>query len=380
MRIVKVGKIILISALILNLGGCGKPKKTLFQKTELDCGFNTLCSLSAYTADEAEFDRYFTKMVAEFAYYHKLFDIYHDYAGINNLKTVNDNAGKQAVKTDKALIKMLELAKEINTLSYGVFDITDGALLKIWHNYRTLGNDLNSNGEYGKIPTQKELEAVRQNHGFDKLIIDHEADTVYLSDPQVSLDVGGIAKGFTVELIAEELKAEGLTNGAVNGGGNQKIIGSKPDGSGFNVGIQDPRAKSLAGMITSSSIALLPDLKDVAIVTSGDYQNFYIAEGNRIMAHIIDPTTLYPARHYYSVTVITADSGLADCLSTALFILDFAAGQELIKTCEEKYQTEIKALYVSETALNAKSFRASVNPEEFLTPSAKLSDVVINDK
>ena len=115
-----------------------------------------------------------------------------------------------------------------------------------------------------------------------QIVIDKEASTVYITDKEVSLDVGGVAKGFACEKVAQKLSEAGLEYGAVNAGGNQRIINTKPDGSGFNVGIQNPRAESIAGMITSSNVVVLPDLKNVSVVTSASREYHFSSSSSSL--------------------------------------------------------------------------------------------------
>ena len=305
-----------------------------------------------------------------FTYYNNLFDIYNDYDGINNVKTINDNAGIKEVEVDPVIIELIELSKEINELSDGAFDITDGAVLKVWHKYREEGQASNNNGEYGKLPSQEELDAVSMYHGFDYIEIDEENNTVFITDPNVSLDVGGVAKGFSTEKVAQALEEMGLEYGAVNAGGNQRIISTKADGTGFNVGITDPRG--------SGNIAVIPDQIDVSVVTSGDYQNYYIADGDVRYAHIIDPATDWPATYYTSVTVVAPDSGLADCLSTAFYVLDYKDGLKLIDKVNEKYDLDIIVIWISNEPLDDTSIKSEVTEvTEHITASENIKEALI---
>lgn len=373
-------KIIFITMVLCLLAACQKePDYQFYSNQELNCGFDTLCSLNAYTSSQDEFDHYFEIMVNEFARYNALFDIYNDYEDLNNIKTINDNAGIEPVSVDKAIIEMLQLAARISELSDGAFDVTDGALLKVWHNYRDEGKLLNSDGEYGNLPSDKELSAASSHSGFDKIIIDEDAGTVFITDPEVSLDVGGIAKGFAAEKVAQKLIDEGLKYGAVNAGGNQRIINTKADGTGYNVGIQDPRAQSLAGIVSNSNIAIIPDQKNVSVVTSGDYQNYYYVEGDIRMAHIIDPSTLYPATHYNSVTIVTPDSGLADCLSTALFVLDYSEGLALIDKVNHELDVDLVVIWISDEPLDEDSIRSASETEQYITVTDNFKDRLITE-
>lgn len=360
--------------LSVSLTSCKTEKEmTLMNNTNLNCGFDTFCRLDAYVESEDEFNTYYRTMVDDFAYYHKLFDIYHNYDGINNIKTINDNAGINPVKVDQNIIDLIKLAKEVSELSDGAFDITSGALLKIWHNYRDEGKDLNSNGYFGNTPSMNELEEAAEYKGYEHIIVDDENNTVFIDNASISLDVGGIGKGFAVEKVARHLEDMGLKYGSVNGGGNQRIVNTKPDGSGFNVGIQNPRGEN------SSIIAVLKNQSAKAVVTSGDYQNYYIAEDNVIYSHIIDPATLFPANHYSSVTIAIDDSGLADCLSTALFVLDYDDGLSLIDKIESKYDKDIIAVWITDKPLSDASIQSSIDNTQFITVTDNFADEIVTE-
>ena len=122
------------------LGGCqNKPKEpelTRYSNMALDAGFDTVMTLTGYTETEDRFNQYFAEMKQLFLHYNALFDVYNDYAGLNNIKTINDNAGIAPVSVDPEIIELLSTAKEFYDLSDGEFDVTMGAVLKIWHTYR----------------------------------------------------------------------------------------------------------------------------------------------------------------------------------------------------------------------------------------------------
>lgn len=295
----------------------------------LDCGFDTVFSLREYQVEEETFRQHYQDAADMFSYYNQLFDIYNNYEGLNNLKTVNDNAGIQAVKVDPVILELLQEAKEFYEPSGGEFDITSGALFSVWHTYRETGITANENNKLGKVPSFAELQEAAQHQGWDCVEINEEESTVYITDPDVSLDVGGIAKGFTVEKIAQMLESEGVTSAAVNAGGNVRTIGTKPDGSPWSIGIQNPGGSGSLFAVTAEG--------SCSFVTSGDYERYYAAEDGNIYSHIIDPETLFPAAYFHSVSIITDDSGLADCLSTTLFTLDYEEGMALVQSLKEQH-------------------------------------------
>ena len=374
MSAMKKTNILLGLLLSVSLMSCKTEKElTLMNNTNLNCGFDTFCRLDAYVSSEDEFNTYYNTMVDDFRYYHELFDIYNNYDGVNNIKTINDNAGKKTIEVDQNIIDLINLAKEISELSDGAFDITSGSLLKVWHNYRDEGKDLNNDGYYGNTPSIEELEAAASYRGYDHIIVDDDNNTVYIDDENISLDVGGIGKGYAVEKVAQHLESIGLKYGSVNGGGNQRIVNTKPDGSGFNVGIQNPRGEN------SSIIAVLKNQSNKAVVTSGDYQNYYIAKDNIVYSHIIDPATLFPANHYYSVSIAIDDSGLADCLSTALFVLDYNEGLSLIEKIKEKYDKDIIVVWITSKPLSDSSIQSSIDKSQYITVTDNFKDQIVTD-
>jgi len=150
--------------------------------------------------------------------------------------------------------------------------------------------------------------------------------TVYLSDPEMRLDVGAIAKGYATEQVALMLESKwpGISI-LLSVGGNVKAVGMKETGLEsipWNVGITNPDDQS--------AMLMTLNVSDYSMVTSGDYQRFYEVDG-KIYHHIIDPQTLYPAAHCRAVTIVVPDSGLADGLSTAAFILPLDEAKALVQ-------------------------------------------------
>nr|MBP6143710.1 FAD:protein FMN transferase [Proteocatella sp.] len=257
--------------------------------------------------------------------YHRLYDIYTDYDGLNNIKTINDNAGIKPVKVDQKIIDMLVFSKSMYELTDGKTNIAYGSVLKIWHEYRTDGIDDPENAE---LPPLKKLQEASEHTDINDVIIDRENSTVFLSDPMMSLDVGAIAKGYATEQVADKLAANGLVSGILNVGGNVRAIGNNiKTGEPWSVGIQNPDSES------EEAILNLVNLEETSMVSSGDYERYYTVDGKRYN-HIIDTKTLFPAENFTAVTVICEDSGMADALSTAIYCMDFEQGHELIQSIE----------------------------------------------
>ena len=338
-------KTILAAALALSvLCGCAETEKPdekswqTMQNVTLDSGFDTVITLIEQTDNPEAFDAHFKALCERFSYYNSLFDIYNSYEGMNNLRTVNDQAGVAPVKVDPELIELLKKGQEFYELSDGAFDITMGSLLNVWHEYRTEGIALNEQGKRAPLPSEEELKQAAQHCGFDAVVIDEEAGTVFITDPDVRIDVGGIAKGFATEKTAKMLEETGSDHTAVNAGGNNRTIGSKRDGTPWNVGIQNPDGEGALFVVRIEGTS--------SFVTSGDYERFYVGEDGKRYQHIIDPATLYPASRYRSVTVITPDSGDADCLSTALTVLSIEDGQKLLDAYRTQSGASAEAIWI----------------------------------
>ena len=183
------------------------------------------------------------------------------------------------------------------------------------------------------LPTQEELEAAARHCDINDLVIDEKAKTVYLSDPEMSLDVGSVGKGYAVEMVCRAAEARGLTSALVSVGGNLRAIGTKPDRSQWTGGVENPWNASEVYTNTNSIFGSPINMSDLALVTSGDYQRYFVVDGKRYH-HSIDPDTLWPAAYYNGVTVLCPDSGIADCLTTALFCMPLEEGQKLVESLD----------------------------------------------
>ncbi|HIS63821.1 MAG TPA: FAD:protein FMN transferase [Candidatus Avoscillospira avistercoris] len=275
--------------------------------------FDTVTTMVGYADSQETFTAQAQQIHDELLEYHQLYDIYNDYDGMNNLKTVNDNAGIAPVEVDARILDMLEFSRELYEETGGRVNVAMGGVLSLWHDAREAGIEDPANAY---LPDQDALEEAARHAHWSNVVIDEEAGTVYLADPDMSLDVGAIAKGYAVERVCETAPAGML----ISVGGNVRATGPKPDGSPWVVGIENPDGGDFLHTLY---------VEDSSVVTSGDYQRYYLVDGQRYH-HIIDPDTLYPATRWRSVSILCADSGIADGLSTALFTLSQEDGQKLL--------------------------------------------------
>ena len=287
--------------------------------------FDTVTTIVGKAESEEAFKESAQAVHDDLLTYHQLFDIYNEYDGINNLKTVNDSAGIAPVEVDRKIIDLLLDCRSFYEATGGKVNVAMGGVLKLWHDARSdsIDDPLNA-----YLPDDSALHEAANHMAFDAVVIDETASTVYLSDPALRLDVGAVAKGWAAEQVAQSAP-KGLL---ISVGGNVCATGAKDEsGTPWVVGIQSPddAERYLNTIYVSGG----------CVVTSGDYQRTFSVDG-KAYHHIIDPDTLYPSAYWRSVTVVCADSGAADALSTALFLLPQAEGQALL----EKY--DAKAMWV----------------------------------
>ncbi len=321
--------LLIFTALII--GSCEK-KAEKYTAYSFDC-FDTVTTIIGYADKKEEFDRISGEILDELSEYHRLYDIYSRYEGLENLCTVNELSGGEhrTVSVDRRIIDMLLFAKDMYLLTDGAVNIAMGSVLSVWHDYRQRGEGDPFNAE---LPPIDMLLKAAEHTDIDDLIIDEKNNTVMLRDPEMKLDVGAVAKGYAVEMIARSLYEKGIEGYVINVGGNVRTVGGKPDGEGFTVGIQDPDPEA------GDYLAYL-SLKDRSLVTSGSYHRYYTVDGKRYH-HIIDRESLMPADKYVSVSVVCESSAMGDALSTALFCMDLEEGRRLIESLES-----VEAMWVT---------------------------------
>ncbi len=305
--------LLLVVAVIYN--SKKEPELSRYTASFLDV-FDTKTDVIGYSTDEEAFTEQVSLLKDKLAYYNDLYDIYNDYEGINNIKTINDNAGIAPVEVNRDIIDLLLFSKEMYEKTNGQINIAMGSVLSIWHDYRDAGID---DPENAKLPPMEDLQAASAYMDINQIIIDEEASTVYLPDAHMSIDVGSIGKGYAVQKLAEYAKEIGMKQVLLSVGGNVCAVGKKLDGSDWRIGIQNPDMKSDEAYVEKV------DISDACVVTSGNYQRYYVVDGERY-CHIIDGDTLMPADYFASVSILAKDSGMADALSTAVFNMPYEEG------------------------------------------------------
>lgn len=302
--------------------------------------FDTVSTVYCYgNATAEEFEKNVAEISTILEKHHIFFDIYHEYSGVVNLCTINENAGGEPLPVDPELFAFLRRCVELYDETNGQMNVMMGSVLSLWHDCRQEAADDPSKAA---VPDKEQLAEAAKHTDISLLELDESSFTVRISDPLAAIDVGAVGKGYAAERAADYLKTvEGGEHYVLDIGGNLRIMGAKPDGSAYRAAVKNP-------FDPDGQAADILSLKGVSCVTSGVYERYFTVDGQRYH-HIIDPDTLYPSDRFLSVTVVTEDSGLADALSTALFCMSVEEGMALAEkrgdfealwiTADERYET-----------------------------------------
>lgn len=304
-------RLLWLVGVLLLLSGCGTGMQR-YEATYWDV-FDTVTTVTGYAAGQAEFDAAAREIHDALLEYHRLYNIYESYDGLRNLKTVNDQAGIGPVPVDERILSLLQFAQTAWTETGGRVNAAMGSVLALWHDAREQALE---DPDRAALPDRSALEAAALHTDLSALELDLEAGTAFLTDPDMALDVGALAKGYAVEQVAAAAPDHFL----ISVGGNVCATGPKPDGTPWTVAVENPDGGDFLKLLYA---------EDRSVVTSGDYQRYFELDGVRYH-HIIDPDTLEPAAYWRSVTVVAESSAAANCLSTALFTLPQAEGQQLL--------------------------------------------------
>jgi thiamine biosynthesis lipoprotein len=320
----KITAVLMSIAMLIAMTACTARVEKRYKASFLKL-FDTVTEIVGYAESEEKFTEYSQMIYDHLDEYNRFYDIYHDYEGLNNLKTINDSAGIKLVKVDKKIIDLLLFSKEMYELTDGNINIAFGSVLSLWHEHRIAGLEEPSRAT---LPEYQELSKRALHTDINKMLIDEKASTVFLEDPDMSLDVGAIAKGYAVEKTALAMEEAGFVNGMISVGGNIRTLGRKYDEkrnkTPWSVGIQNPDFNS-----TEKTLCVL-NLSECSLVTSGIYERYYTVDGKQYH-HIIDPKTLRPAEYFVFVSIACRDSGMADALSTAVFNMPYEEGAAFIE-------------------------------------------------
>ncbi len=297
-----------ISLLPLVVYGCASKKERIFRKSKIL--MDTLVTISVVARSPSEADK---AVDAAFLEIERLEKMGNFYSADSELSRVNRDAGISPVTVSPDLIDLVTKALVVSRKTDGAFDPTIGPVISLY-DFRAR-----------KIPDPEAIRKSLPLVGYRKIRVDDTASTIFLTEKGMSIDLGGIMKGYAAEKATEVLRSQGIRAGIVSVAGDVRAFGAKPDGSPWKVGIRHPRGRS-----EEDVIAVLP-LTDLSISTSGDYERFSLREGKRIH-HLISPQTGYPVSTCQSASVIAPSGALADAYSTGVFLLGVERGLRLLET------------------------------------------------
>lgn len=302
--------IFIISFFILS--GCSvKPKKIQREIFSL----NTIISITIYGDEEAE--EILQKAID------RIYEIENRMSATilnSDIGLINQNAGIKPIKVHDDTFFVIQKALDYGDLTNGAFDISIYPLVKLW--------DVKSKNK--KIPTEKEIVGVLDLVDYKKIKLDSNENTVFLEKEGMSIDLGGIAKGYAVDEVKAILVEGDIKHALIYMGGDIAVVGNKPGDELWKIGIEDPRYENKG----SNYFAVFEGM-DLSVVTSGDYQR-YMEVGGKRYHHIFNPHTGYPAEsNIISTTVVGKSSIDADALSTAVFVLGVDEGFSMIEKNHE---------------------------------------------
>ncbi len=210
----------LIAGIIIYRSVSGPATLNRYTATFLDV-FDTRTEIVGFAKSKDEFAKDAQLIKDELIRYNKLYDIYNDYPGVNNIKTINDNAGVKPVKVDPDIISLIEFSIDTYYETDGAVNIALGSVLSLWHKERMIGMD---DPDRAKLPDEDELKKAALHTDITNIVIDRENSTVFLSDPDMSLDVGSTGKGYAMQRVLEYAREKELNNILLSLGGNISCV------------------------------------------------------------------------------------------------------------------------------------------------------------
>lgn len=308
-------KLCLLAVLFFILA-IARPKLTRYS-VQFWGSFDTVTSFVAYCESDEEFNALANRAIDSFSTLHSFYDRFSQYDRIVNLATLNQNPDVILTLPDE-LYALLEFGKNAPRLTDDAVNPLFGPVTELWR------EKISAAGLYGEQtpPADDALLIAKQMYLNSKytLLPNHEA----MLSAGGLVDVGAFAKGYAVEETARRLAELTPYPFAIISGGNIRAYQSPPGERGWAVSVSDPDE----ALLTDSAPIARAHIKDGSAATSGDYQRYFVYEGQK-MHHIISPFTLYPANRYRSVTVIAKSAAEADLFSTALYIHDIETGKRL---------------------------------------------------
>ncbi|GIU35453.1 FAD:protein FMN transferase [Shewanella schlegeliana] len=286
--------------------------------------FGTSISIDIYDAGSNNSKQALCNALNVIQEYHYLASNYSTYPHVTNIKSIN-NAPEKQHKIDPKLTELIKQSIDWHDKSDGYFNIALSPVIQIWRDYRAQCIGERKNQDRCEIPTQAELEAARPLINIENIKLNSEQNTIQML-AGMSIDLGGIAKGWMAEKVYFKLKEDGVQNFMINAGGNIRHYGVHPQGRTFVTAVEDPICKKYQNSLSrcqsfEGQYHEVMTGRDITVVSSGNYLKYYRVKGEEFH-HIINPKTLYPKRSGISTTIVMNNNQIyADIISTALFLM-----------------------------------------------------------
>lgn len=305
-------KRILAALSILFVIVCTGCSKASFEPvTVSDFLFNTYVSITIYDSDKLEVVAEALEMCRR---YEQIFSRTLSDSALYELNTTQHIAN-----ADPELFELIETGLFYCELTDGHLDISIEPLTSLW----------NVTSDTPTVPAPDKIKSALERVNYKNILLDKNHLSISLSN-NAAIDLGAIAKGYIADRLKKFLVENGITSGTIDLGGNILCIGNKPDGSDYNIAIKEP-------FPNASNVIMALRINDMSVVTSGTYERFFV-ENDTTYHHIIDPSTGYPADNgLLSVTIISKDSVVGDCLSTACLVMGIEDSLKLINSMDNVY-------------------------------------------
>jgi FAD:protein FMN transferase len=287
---------------------------------EVSSGYHLVMGTYAHVLVVADDSRTARKCIdAALAAIHGVDDLMSDYKSDSDIGRANAQAAEKPVQVSKSTYEVLQRSVGFSRLTGGAFDVTVGPLV---HLFRTAEKD-------HVAPTPEQIALAKTKVGFEKLTLDDQNRTVRFGVEGMKLDLGGIAKGYGIDKAIAAAKRNGAIGALVDVGGDIRCFGTPPKGKDhWTIGVQDPNAAT--DVPGEGGILLRLKVNNVAVATSGDYQQFVVIKGKKY-SHIINRKTGTSATGLSSVTIIAENATDADALATGVTVMGAKAGLALIE-------------------------------------------------
>lgn len=289
------------------LVSCSPSQERIFKETR--SSFYTVVNITVVSRSE---DQAKKAINASFDELDRLAALLNFYSDASEISMINRQAGEKPVRVSRDTLDIIEKAVYVSEMTEGAFDVTVGPLVKLWDIQKKI------------IPDKESIEKKLQVVGYKNIVIDKSASTVFLKQKGAQIDLGGIIKGYAVDKVVEVLHNYGVKSGVVAVGGEIRLLGTKPDGKSWGIGVQNPRQKGPDDQVFATLA-----LSNKALSTSGDYIRYFEKDGVRYH-HLLDPQTGYPTRQCGSATIIADNNTTTDGFSK-LFILGPEKGLAVAK-------------------------------------------------